>query len=94
MSLTAYQRGHRDALQAFADELERRKSDRWVDYARRRSMALQVIARLRREGLSEDDKERLMGALAYPGEDVQVIAIARFRSQALPEDPEVQPNSP
>lgn len=94
MSRTDYQRGHRDALRAFADELELRTSDRWVDYARRRSMAVQVVARLRREGLSEDDKERLMGALMYPGEDVQVVGLARYRSQALPDDPEDQLNSP
>ena len=91
MSLTAYQRGHRDALLAFAGELDSGRQDP-VPVARRRAIAMQVVARLRREGfISLDDARMVMASLDDAGPHEPGSRLARQRAESLPHDPEEPP---
>ena len=85
--LTPYQRGHRDALEAFAATLEDLDIDHKA-HARNRAAAMQVVARLCREGLSKEDAQRLADAFTYPTAPRMLAQLALRRSEALPHDPE------
>lgn len=84
--LTPYQRGGRDSLRAFADEMDH---DHTADseHVRRRVKAMQLVARLRRGGLSIEDARTLSAAFTYPLTAAELARLARFRSEALPDDP-------
>ena len=85
---TAYQRGHRDSLQAFgADLLTRHKAAHNAAW-RSRSVAWQTLAKLRRAGLSDEDAERLRAGLEWPPTAMFAAAEALEASHRLPEDPE------
>jgi len=83
---TDYQRGHRDALLALADTLEERHPV--AERTRMRSVAVQVLARLRRAGLSLADARALSRALALSSLADGAPSIARRMSEGLPMDPE------